>query len=305
MNNKEWYLGLDNFRKCTFIPGESQNEFITEILEHDFEPNRDLEVIILDHFASIQSKKKEILFSGGVDSEYILRICKKHNIDVEVVIMRINVQGFMYNTHDLYYAQKFVVDNDIKHRFVDLDANEFFRSGRYLDYLIPYNIEEPHVAAHFWLIEQCHYFPIFGGDWPWVHTHKDKMTISPSRLSYNCYEQFMKSRNIEGIGNFLGYSFESTYKLIQLHIETSQKILNEKTYELIPPRIKQFMFDMKYPRIRSHGFTGWPGINNAFPVGKFKDILAQYVKPSTQKIVWGDKLKELLKADVNEHDTFE
>ena len=64
----------------------------------------------------------------------------------------------------------------------------------------------------------------------------------------------------------------------------SKKITNETHYDLVPPRIKQFMFDMKYPRIRSHGFTGWEGINNAFPIGKFKEQLSQYVNPSIPKI---------------------
>lgn len=305
MNNTEWSLGLNNFRKCTFIKETDNNQFITELIENDFEPNRDLEIIILDHFKTIQSKKKEILFSGGVDSEYILRLCKKYNIDVEAVIMRINMQGFMYNTHDLYYAQKFVVENDVRHRFVDLDAREFFRSGRYLEYIIPFDIEEPHVAAHFWLIEQCSEFPIFGGDWPWVHTNKENMVISPGRLSYNLYEKFMESKSIYGIGNFIGYSFESTYRLMQLQIEVSKKITNETHYDLVPPRIKQFMFDMKYPRIRSHGFTGWEGINNAFPISKFKEQLSQYVNPSIPKIKWGPKVSNLLNTNIQENDRFD
>ena len=154
MNFTEWYTGINDFRKCTFTPGVEQNEFVTEILENDFEPNRDLELIVLDHLLSIKSKKKEILFSGGSDSEFVLRVCMKYKIDFEVVIMKIYTSGFLFNTHDLYYAEKFVRENDIKHRFVKLDAIDFYRSGKYLEYLLPFDIDEPHVASHFWLIEQ-------------------------------------------------------------------------------------------------------------------------------------------------------
>jgi hypothetical protein len=91
-----------------------------------------------------------------------------------------------------------------------LDTEELFDSGKYLEYLLPYNITEPHVASHFWLIEQCQSYPILGGDWPWFQKHKK--VLSPFRLAYSMYEKYMHSKGIDGIGNMIGHSFESSYE---------------------------------------------------------------------------------------------
>lgn len=302
--NNEWYLGLDNFRKCTFIPGEERNRFITELGETDFEPNRDLEIITLDHLLSIKSNKLEVLFSGGADSEYLLRLCKKYKLNAEAVIMKIYVNDFLYNTHDMYYAEKFVRENDIKHRFVRLDAWEFFLSLQYLDWLVPFNIDEPHVASHFWLIEQCHDYPIFGGDWPWVHVHKENKVLSPLKHEYYFYEEFMKSRNIEGMGNFLGHSFEATYRMCQLQMDAYNTLVARKDRNVVPSKMKQLMLNLPEPRIRTHGWNTLTSIPNSFDLGVCQKLLRKQVKPTDATIKWGEKLGTLLNSNVYENDSF-
>ena len=50
MNDKiEWYTGFDNFRKCTLYG----NRFDVELLENEFEPNRNIDVIIKENLEKL------------------------------------------------------------------------------------------------------------------------------------------------------------------------------------------------------------------------------------------------------------
>jgi hypothetical protein len=304
MNNKEWYIGRNNFKKCTYETGTDSDNFTLEIIDQEFE-DKDLELILLDNLLSLSTKKVEVLFSGGADSELLLRICKKHNIDCTATIMKVYANGFLHNTHDLYYAEKFVRENDIKHRFLTLDAVDFYTSGKYLDYLLPLNIEKPNVASHFWLIEQCYDFPIMGGDWPWVHTGIDNKKLSPQRYAYHAYELFLRSRNIDGMSNFLGYSYASTFKLIDLHITAVENL--KKTYNeslIHSPLIKKYMFNLEEPRIKTDGWTWGYSTHNTFTLSKYETQLQSLCRPVKNVIKWNEKVKQLLNTNINVGDSF-
>ena len=212
----EWNVGLTGFKKCMLELGENSHKFTTELLDNPFEYGRDITDIFNDHLSNRQTKYVEVLYSGGLDSELVLLSCLKNKIPVIAITLIIKVKGLTINTHDLYYAEKFCREHSITHKLVELDADNFFENGNHLPYLTPYYIIEPHVATHLWLIEQCSYFPIMGGDWPWVQTNKENKVLSPSRLEFSSYERFMKDKGINGIGNMIGYSLESSCKLIQI-----------------------------------------------------------------------------------------
>ena len=169
--------------------------------------------------ANRQTKYVEVLYSGGLDSELVLMSCLRKNIPVKAITLLIRINGMILNTHDLYYAEKFCREHDVPHTILELDAVEFFQSGKFYDYLTPYYISEPHIATHMWLIEQCSHFPIIGGDWPWVQTHKIDKILSPFKLEFSSYERFMQDKGIYGIGNMISHSLESSYKMIDLHIQ--------------------------------------------------------------------------------------
>jgi hypothetical protein len=199
----------------------------------------------------------------------------------------------------LYYAEKFCRENNITHKLVELDADKFFQNGEYLRYLKPYYIIEPHVSTHLWLIEQCSYFPIMGGDWPWVQINKENKVLSPSRLEFSSYERFMTDKSIQGIGNMVGYSLESSCKLIQIHLDNyigGEAVSNFKSrmYQTIYPEIK--------PRLRSYGWEHHK--TKSFNLISFKIELIKQLKPTTPNIKWNNTVKTLLNTQANENDKF-
>ena len=295
----EWNVGLNGFKKCTLELGESSHNFTTELLDVPYENNRNITDIFNDHLSNRQTKYVEVLYSGGLDSELVLLSCIKNSIPVIAITLVIKIEGLIINTHDLYYAEKFCRENNITHKLIELDADNFFQNGDHLKYLSPYYIIEPHVATHLWLIEQCSYFPILGGDWPWVQTHIENKVLSPFRLEFSSYERFMTDKGIHGIGNMVGYSLESSYKLIQIHLDNhmpGESVSNFKSrmYQTMYPEIK--------PRLRSYGWEKHR--TSKFNLTIYKIELIKQLKSTMYMIKWNNTIKTLLNTQVNENDKF-
>ena len=292
----EWNVG---FKKCTLELGENNHKFTTELLDGPFEPNRNITDIFNDHLSNRETKYVEVLYSGGLDSELVLLSCIKNSIPVIAITLVIKIEGLIINTHDLYYAEKFCRENGISHKLIELDACKFFQNGDHLKYLTPYYIIEPHVATHLWLIEQCSYFPILGGDWPWVHAHTESKVLSPFRLEFSSYERFMTDKGIHGIGNMVGYSLESSCKLIQIHLDNHiplEAVSNFKS------RMYQTMYPELKPRLRSYGWENHKTVK--FNLLTYKIELIKQLKSTTPVIKWNNTIKTLLNTQVNKNDKF-
>jgi hypothetical protein len=283
----QWSTGLNGYKKHTL----HENHFTTELTECQFEPGRNLDNIFVDHLINRPNSPVELLYSGGSDSELVLISLMKNKIPVEVMTMVIQIKGITLNITDLYYSEKFCRENNIKQNLFYLDADELYNSGKYLEYLLPYNIIEPHVASHFWLIEQCNNYPIFGGDWPWYQKHKN--VLSPFRLAYSNYERFMHVKGITGIGNMIGHSFESSYKFIEL-----QKHYNED----IVPLLKQKMYGLNNPRLRSYGWE--QSLPSVFNITKYKIELLKKLGPHYSEIKWGKQISDLINSNTNSNSLF-
>jgi hypothetical protein len=295
----EWNVGLNGFKKCTLELGEDFHRFTTELLDVPYENNRNITDIFNDHLSIRQTKYVEVLYSGGLDSELVLLSCLKNNIPVIAITLVIKIDGLIINTHDLYYAEKFCRKNDIIHKLIELDADKFFQNGEHLKYLTPYYITEPHVATHLWLIEQCDYFPIIGGDWPWAHSHKENKVLSPFRLQFASYERFMQDKGINGIGNMISYSLDSSVKLIEIHLNNyspGEPISNFKS------RMYQTMYPELDARLKSHGWENHK--TRHFNLLKYKIELLKQLKPTVPIIKWNNTIKALLNTQANENDKF-
>jgi len=295
----EWNVGLNGFKKCTLELGENSHKFTTELLDVPFEYGRNITDIFNDHLANRQTKYVEVLYSGGLDSELVLLSCIKNKIPVIAMTLVIKIDGMIINTHDLYYAEKFCRENDITHKLFELDADKFFQNGEYLHYLTPYYIIEPHVATHLWLIEQCSYFPIIGGDWPWTHTHIEHKVLSPFRLEFSSYERFMKDKGINGVGNMIGYSLESSCKLIEIHLN---KHIPGESVSNFKSRMYQTMYPELRTRLKSHGWENHK--TKSFTLLNYKIELIKQLKPTTPDIKWNTTIKTLLNTQADKNDKF-
>lgn len=293
-----WSYGHENYRECSLVSIDNKKYFTTVLKDNDFEVDRPLPVIFNDHISNRQTKFVEVLYSGGIDSELVLRVLISLKIPIKIVTMILKYDDLIINTHDLYYSEKFCRENDLQHSLVELNIKTFFDNGLHLTYLSPYSITEPHVSTHFWLIEQCEYFPIFGGDWNWVQMQHENKVLSPTRLDYSCYELFMKSRGITGIGNMLGHSLESLFHFIKLqikhHTTENVSLLKKRMYAEYSTNIEA--------RTRSYGWEHLP--KNICNMVNYKLDLLRNFQVTHPTIEWNEKIKTLLGTTLTSNSKF-
>lgn len=293
-----WSTGVNEFTKNTLSLGDTK-EFLIELLDGDFEPNRNIDAIFYDHLKDRQTTTVDLLYSGGLDSELVLKSCIRNKIPVNAMTMVVKVKGAILNVVDLYYSEKFCRENNVKQHLFYLNAEDIFHSDAYLDYLLPYHITEPHIASHFWLIDKCQNFPIIGGDWPWVHAHKPNKVISPYRVDFCSYDRYFKHKGITGIGNMISHSLESCCYFIKKHIDYHTP--GQDTFNTVP-FLKHKMYGTNEPRIKSYGWEDCP--EQLLNIRRYRKVLLANIGNIQHTIKWGDKINIILKSNTNENSAF-
>ena len=71
----------------------------------------------------------KLLFSGGIDSEYMLNAFRHLGLDFDVVIIRLQD----YNTHDIKYATEYCSQYNIPTKIINFNFDQFVSSGQMLD----------------------------------------------------------------------------------------------------------------------------------------------------------------------------
>lgn len=290
-----WYEGIDDYKLHTFEVGDnsSKNLHTVELLDKDVE-EKPIDELIVDVLNIRQTKIVDILFSGGIDSELVLRTCLRHNIPVTINTMAFIYNGAIINTHDMYYSTKFCRENNLQHNVLTLDVGKFFENGDHLPYLVPYNNSIPHVATHYWLFEQMVNFPVGGGDysWPWEH----KPIISPHRYDYNCHSRFFKDKGIHGVGNLLNHSLSLNIAMMKLHKKYYKETVLFKT-----DIFSNAGFGPMEPRFRSYG---WEKVTSELKYDMYTIDLIKRVGVNTSTIIWNNKIAEVLDGIPGSNDKY-
>lgn len=243
MEQRVWYSGLDNHRKNTL----DDEKFLVEILDV---PPRGYSTVNEAFAAHLEGANLpvEVLYSGGLDSEIAVLSCLMNKIPVVAITMRMMFRGAPFNIHDLYYAEKFCREHDVRHVIYDIDVEKFFGNGDHMPYVENYNIQLFAPAVLYWLIEQCHSFPVMGGDYLWPLTNLGQLSFSPHRREYNATDLFMRDKGIPGIGNMISHSLDSNSLFIKEHL----KLFPKENFKI------EMMRNLGFPELelrhRSHGW---------------------------------------------------
>jgi hypothetical protein len=116
--------------------------------------------------------KLYLMYSGGVDSEYVLNIFLSLGIDIIPVIVKLNPG---YNEHDVKYAFDFCESKKLKPIVIDLDFNDFVKSGKIVDIAREYQIGAYQFPSTFHAMSQLDGTVITGNHGP-PHLFLDKTT---------------------------------------------------------------------------------------------------------------------------------
>lgn len=278
---KDWNDGYNNYKNHSIIELPN-NLYLHKLILTENEPihNNWLETMS-EYLFGIE--KIDVLYSGGIDSEFSLLTCKKLNKNVTAVTMKIIDKDKILNEYELNYSINFCKNNNIQQKIVVLDM-KFYDNGDYIKFIEPYKISKANLASQFWLITQCNNFPIIGGNYFWIQENKHKKNcLSPMSYGSLFHDRFMKDNNITGIGNLLNYGYNGLYLLMKAHMIYYQSSMDLGTLKKnIYSSLIFKNFEFREPK---NGFEGYEGKHLHLPI------------LNVQTIVWDKITSKLLNTN--------
>lgn len=207
--------------------------------------------------------KLYLMYSGGVDSEYILSIFLELKIDITPVIVRLKPH---YNEHDIKYAFEFCESKKLKPLIIDIDFDSFVRSGKIIDIALEYQIAAYQFPSTFYAMSQLDGTVITGNHGP-PHIFLDQETgmwkvdeIEP----YHTVLKYFEKNKIYGCPFFLVYTAEQYLSFLQHPI--MQDLVNNKFVgKLGNNSTKKFVYNdlSKYNLTDRIKYTGYENIENS------------------------------------------
>lgn len=165
----------------------------------------------------------DVLFSGGSDSEIVLRSFLALGVPVNVHIMRFSNY---VNAHDWCYAYVICQNLGIEPIFHDLDLIDFWKSGKCLHYAEISKAVSPQLLPHMWLIDKIDGLPILGSGESYtarldIPDKRDKQ-LTQTDYNTNCdwvlYER-------EKIAAWYRYSMKSNRKVVPGFFQYSPELM--------------------------------------------------------------------------------
>lgn len=144
-----------------------------------------------------------IMYSGGIDSEYVLNIFLECNIPIIPVIIKLSD----YNNHDLYFAKKFCEERNLTPLTVDIDFDQFVENGEFLSIVKKYDCLVYQYAALIYAMEKLDGTIIIGEFEP--HFSKKESWVLDEYERMFCLEKWFEINNIDGTPSFLNWSSET------------------------------------------------------------------------------------------------
>jgi hypothetical protein len=91
-------------------------------------------VIGIENIYANKTGKFQVLYSGGIDSQYLCEVLLKLKMDFDPIIIKlIGNNGEVYNQHDISYAFDFCTSKNIKPVIYELNFDEFVESGKIIE----------------------------------------------------------------------------------------------------------------------------------------------------------------------------
>jgi hypothetical protein len=198
-----------------------------------------------------------LMFSGGIDGEFMINIFKDAKVDFKVAIISYGV----YNEHDAKYAFEYCNANGITPEIIDLDLEEFITSGRMIEVA-----EEAKCCAYQMTSVMEGIKKIDGnvimangepqvnkmpnGTWHWEETER-----------INSYMNWYTLHNITGTPDFMRYTSEQTLSFLEEPLV--KQLVNNELEQEYSVAIKQQLYSQHFTIEPRYKFTGWERLENS------------------------------------------
>ena len=171
-------------------------------------------ISVANEVYSKKQGKLYLMYSGGVDSEYILELFLSLGMDVTPVIIRLKPN---YNEHDIKYAIDFCESKKLKPIIYDIDYDNFVKSGKIIEVGESSRCGAYQLPATFHAVSQLDGTIVMGSHGP---THITKFKTPDGKWVVDELEQLhsvlhhFDNNKIYGCPFFLAHTAEQYYSFL-------------------------------------------------------------------------------------------
>lgn len=217
---------------------------------------------VAEYIYANRTGKIHLLYSGGMDSEFVFNIFLKLGIEFTPVIIKLNPN---YNDHDLAYALSFCESKNIKPIIVDVDFNHFVSSGKIVDIAEKIKCAGYQIPVTMHVANQLDGFIVLGNDPPYMklNTASNTWQLEELELIHSILNNFRINR-LEGCPFFLSYtpemmlSFLLEPRMVELanHIHPGKLGTNTS-------KIHVYNNNTNFNMVQRPKYTGYENIENS------------------------------------------
>jgi hypothetical protein len=154
--------------------------------------------------------KFQVLYSGGLDSQYVCEVLLYLGIEFDPVIIELkNNSGEVLNLHDIKYAYEFCEAKNISPIIYDLNFQNFVNSGKNVEIAESVSCCSFALPATMYVASQLDGFSLLGNDPPYLRYEKDKNIWVLEELEYiHSLLRYYDKYNVNGCPFLLSYTSE-------------------------------------------------------------------------------------------------
>lgn len=185
-NGPTWHVRIDSCTRSV----KSYYEETIEAAKHMYETKR---------------SPLYLLYSGGMDSEYVFNVFLELGFKFTPVIIRLS----NYNEHDLLHAFNFCESKGVTPKIVDLDFDNFVTSGKITEIAESIKSCGYEIPATMHVASQLDGFIVLGNDPPYMKYFADSNTWCLEELELiHSILNYFRLHHLEGSPFLLSYSPE-------------------------------------------------------------------------------------------------
>lgn len=164
----------------------------------------------MENLYATKTGKFQILYSGGIDSQYVCEVFLKLKMDFEAIIIRLTgTNSEVYNQHDIKYAYDFCNAKNIKPIIYDVNFDDFVESGKINEVAESVHCCSFAVPATLYVANQLDGYSIIAGGDPYIKYDASTDTWLFEELEYaHSSLRYYAKNNLNGSPFLLSYTPE-------------------------------------------------------------------------------------------------
>ena len=195
-----------------------------------------------------------LMFSGGLDGEFMLNVFKTAKIPFKVAIISYG----SYNAHDTEFAFNYCASHNITPIVVDLDINNFIESGKIYDIADSVKCCAYQMPSIMHGISQLDGTIIMANGEPYIKNF-DSIWMYEETERVNSYMKWYRDQKIDGTPDFLRYTPEMTMSFLQ-ETRVKELVANKHPGKLSTRTSKPIIYSKHYTFSNRPKYTGWEQI---------------------------------------------